>query len=146
MIQYSYREDNNQYFEDSFARAMQRYAKDAKKMAVSLLYGSGYIHTGNYQRYEVDVKINHTDVRVSIRFNADKGSEAPEERIECVFGSTYEADGCSYCRLDTIDRYVGAKSERLLNRWSANCHGASFNEYLQHIWFNQEVGNACELG
>lgn len=146
MIQYSYKVDYNRYFEDSFALAMQLYAKDAKKMAVSLLYGAGYLHTGNYQRYEVDVQINHTDVRVSIRFNADNGSEAPEERIECVFGSTHEADGCSYCRLNTIDRYIGEKSERLFNRWSANCHGVSFDEYLQHIWFNREVSNACELG
>ena len=146
MIQYSYRVDDNRYFEDSFAMSMQLYAKDAKKMAVSLLYGAGYLRTGNYQRYEVDVQSNHTDVRVSIRLKADNGSEAREERIECLFVSTYEADGCSFCRLDVIDRYIGEKQERLFNRWSANCHGVSFDEYLQHIWFNREVSNACELG
>lgn len=146
MIKFLYKVDTNRYLENSFAKAMELYAKDAKKMAIALLYGAGYIHTGNYKSYEVDVRINHTDVYVTVRFNTNGCASDSAERIECLFSSTYENDGCSYCQLDTIDRYIGGKEARLFNRWTANWHEGDFNGYLRHTWFNQDVGNASELG
>lgn len=143
MICFCYSVDANRYCENTLQAAMQLYAKDAKKMAVALLYASGYIHTGNYQHYKVEVSINHTDVNVTVIVQKP---ETVEERYEFRFSSTLSPSGCSYCRLDSIDRHVGEEKGRLFNRYSANLYEGDFNRYVSAIYFNREVGNACELG
>ena len=143
MICFYYSVDANRYVENTLQAAMQLYAKDAKKMAVALLYASGYIHTGNYQHYKVKVSINHTDVNVTVIVQKP---ETVEERYEFRFSSTLSPSGCSYCRLDMIYRHVGEEKERLFNRGGANWYEGDFNRYVSNIYFNQEVGNASELG
>ena len=143
MICFYYSVDANRYVEKTLQAAMQLYAKDAKKMAVALLYASGYIHTGNYQHYKVEVSINHTDVNVTVIVQKP---ETVEERYEFRFGSTVSPSGCSYCRLDLIYRHVGEEKARLFNRGGANWYEGDFNRYVSGISFNREVGNAYELG
>ena len=139
----SYSVDTIRYGENTLQAAMRLYAKDAKKMAVSLLYATGYIHTGNYQHYKVEVKINHTDVYVTVIIQKP---ETVEERYKFTFSSTSSPSGCSYCRLDIIDRYVGEEKGRLFNRWSAQACEGDFDLYARNIYFNREVGDANELG
>ena len=143
MICFYYSVDANRYVEKTLQAAMQLYAKDAKKMAVALLYASGYIHTGNYQHYKVEVSINHTDVNVTVIVQKP---ETVEERYEFRFSSTLSPSGCSYCRLDMIYRHVGEEKARLFNRGGANWYEGDFNRYVSGISFNREVGNAYELG
>lgn len=143
MICFYYSVDANRYVEKTLQAAMQLYAKDAKKMAVALLYASGYIHTGNYQHYKVEVSINHTDVNVTVIVQKP---ETVEERYEFRFSSTLSPSGCSYCRLDMIYRHVGEEKARLFNCGGANWYEGDFNRYVSGISFNREVGNAYELG
>lgn len=139
-IRSRYSVDTNRHLENSLQAAMQSYAKDAVKMAVSLLYATGYIHTGNYEQYSCTYRLNHTDVLVTVQMNGQQEGTEPAERIEFSFGSTCEADGCSFCQLHTVNRYVGDKPELLFNYWSGN-HNC-FEAVVRQIGHNPGVYNA----
>ena len=139
-IRTKYSVDTNRYQEKSLEAAMQLYAKDAVKMTVSLLYATGYIHTGNCQRISCTYQLNHTDVRVIVQMTELQDGEELQQRFEFDFGSTCEANGCSFCQLQSVYRYVGEKSDRLFNFWSR--YQAGFEGIVRQIGHNRGVYSA----
>lgn len=122
--------------EQSYKDAMKLYQKDAEKMAVSLLFIKGYIHTGNfYLPYKVTSRINNTDVDVTVEVAAvEIDDSSKKDRFEFHFGSVYVLDGCSETRLYAIDRTKPDGSpDRVLNYANFTSEAidrATFNPYV----------------